>query len=256
MDMQTKTFNLYKLDSQIVHDAYSLLTANIHFSNQGEAKHHSFAITSCTPCSGKTTLTINLALTMAKLGWRVLLVDADMRKPATAKRLNDQAALGLSDYLSGEANLNDTLCSTNITNLNYLSCGNNNTNPIGLLCSSRFDEFAKTVNEQYDVILFDTPALASEVDGALVAAKTDATILIAVMGETSLATMKRAKDQLEKSNANILGVVLNRLKKKDYKRYFESYSYFYNTKQFFNQKWKKKNSNTLVSKGSRKGLEL
>ena len=233
--MQTKTFNVYDKENQAVQDAYAMLTANIHISNDQKTLR-TFVITSCNPEEGKTSLAISLAITMAKSGWKVLLVDADMRKPTAAKRMNQGSLFGLSDYLMGDVELIDALCETNITNFTYFSCGNDHPNPIGLLCSTHFEILMGNVREEYDIVLFDTPALASVVDGAIVASKVDATLLVVKMGLTTLTSLKRVKEQLENLNANILGVVLNKVKKRDYKRYFGSYNYFFNSQRFLNNK--------------------
>ncbi len=233
--MQRKTFNVYKNENQAVQDAYAMLTANIHISNN-QNMLKSFVLTSCNPEEGKTSLAINLSITMANSGWKVLLVDADMRKPTAAKRLNEGSLIGLSDYLAGDVEFIDAHCETNIPNFTYLSCGNDYPNPIGLLCSVRFEELMDKVRNEYDFVLFDTPALASVVDGAIVASKVDATLLIVKMGFTSLTNLKRIKEQLDNLNVNILGVVLNKVKKRDYKMYFQSYNYFFNSKRFLNNK--------------------
>lgn len=233
--MQTKTFNVYDNENQAVQDAYAMLTANIHISN-GQNTLTTFALTSCNPEEGKTSLAISLAITMANSGWKVLLVDADMRKPTAAKRLNKGTIFGLSDYLTGDVELKDALCETNIANLTYFSCGNDHSNPIGLLCSVRFEELRDKARNEYNYVLFDTPALTSVMDGALIASKVDATLLVVKMGLTTLTSLKRVKEQLENLNANILGAVLNKVKKRDYKLYFESYNYFFNSKRFLKKK--------------------
>lgn len=233
--MQTKMFTVYDNENQAVLDAYAMLSANIHISNdQKDLK--TFVLASCNPEEGKTSLAISLAISMAQSGWNVLLIDADMRKPSAAKRMNQGSLFGLSDYLMGEVELADVLCETNIANFTYLSCGNDHLNPIGILCSTHFDILMGNVRAGYDIVLFDTPALGSVVDGAIVAAKVDATILVVKMGLTSLTSLKRVKEQLENLNANILGVVLNKVKRRDYKRYFESYNYFFNSERFLNRK--------------------
>jgi len=247
MHMPIKTLNLYKNENPAVQDAYSMLTANLHV---GSRKHKikTLAMTSCLPREGKTTIAISLAIAMAQSEWRVLLVDADMRKPIAAKRLSDESLSGFSDYLDGKAKLVDILSQTNIPNLMYLFCGSNHPNPVSLLCSARFEEFLLSGCSEYDFILFDTPALTSVVDGALVAAKVDAALLVVEMGTTTSTCLKRVKDQLENLNVNILGVVLNKVKKRDYKTYFKSYNYFYNPKGFLSIAKKKEQEKRGVIK--------
>ncbi len=237
--MKTKTFNIYEQDNKVVQDAYSLLVANILFEKD-KSKLKSIALCSCKPGMGKTTLSIGLAVTMANSGWKVLLVDADLRKPSAAKRLNAKSVFGLSEHLAGIVWLDEALCKTNFENLEYLPCGENHPNPMSLLSSSAFNEFTDKMREKYDFVIFDTPALMSVADGALIASKADAAVLIAEMGVTSISTIKKAQRQLEKANTRIIGVVLNKVKKKHYKRYLDSYNYFNNEKRFMKNKEYKK----------------
>lgn len=237
--MQTKTFNVYNHENRAVQDAYAMLTANIHLSGNDKS-NKSLAITSCKPKVGKTSIAITLAITMARSGWKVLLVDGDMRRPIEGKRLGgnslgEDSLVGLSEYLSGGYKLSDVLCQTNIENLSYLYSGENDKNPIGLLCSTRFEELNSKVKEEYDYIIFDTPSLSSVVDASLIAAKVDATLLVVELGETSINSLRPAKQQLEKVNANILGVVLNKVKKNDYKKFLGAFDYFMDARKFKNK---------------------
>jgi capsular exopolysaccharide family len=193
-------------------------------------------VTSHNPGEGKTSLAIGLSVAMANSGWRVLLIDADMRKPVAAKRLSEDTQPGLSDYLTGRIDLKDIIRETNITNFYFVSCGSDILNPIGLLSSARFEEIMQKLHEAYDFVLFDTPALASVVDGAMVASKVDASLLIVKMGSTKLPDLKRAKEQLQNFNSCILGVVLNKVKKRDYKLHYGSYDYFFKSERFFKNK--------------------
>lgn len=252
--MQTITFNIYTLENQVVHDAYSLLTANMHFST-GKEQYKIYTLLSSKPGNGKTTLSINLAVTLARSGWKVLLIDADLRKPGNAKRLGDDTINGLSDYLSKELELPEVLCKTDIQNLTYLSCGKNNSNPIGLFCSEKFSEFCSSIRNDYDFILFDTPAMASVIDGALIASKSDAAMLVAEMGETSLDSLKRVKAQLDNAGVNTIGVVLNKVKKRDYRKYFESYNYFFGSRRRYLAKKFKKAKPAFVKETVQKGAD-
>ncbi len=236
--MQIKKFNVYDNPNKAVQDAYEMLTASIHIIND-KKRLKTFALTSCNPEEGKTSLAISLAISMAHAGWKVLLVDADMRKPSAAKRLNEGSQVGLSDYLAGDVELSDAISETNVANLTYFSCGSDNKNPIELLCSNRFEQLMDKVQGKYDFVLFDTPALGTVVDGAIIASKVNATLLIVKSGYTTLTSLKRVKEQLESFNANILGVVLNKVKKRDYKMYHRSYNYFFNTNRFLNKKTEK-----------------
>lgn len=221
--MLNKYVNIYAQVNRAVQDAYALLTANIHFSNSaGDLK--TLTLTSCTPKAGTTTVAINLAISLARSGWRTLMVDADMRKPGTYKRLVGKEAEG--ENADPGLNIRGFSNNTTIPNLSYLSYGSGHDNPIELLCSPRFSEFIRDARREYDFVLFDTPALSSVIDGALIASKADGVILVAEMGKTKKASLIRAAEQLEKARANILGVVINNIIKRDYVKYAESYNYF------------------------------
>jgi capsular exopolysaccharide synthesis family protein len=221
--MLTKYVNIYAQVNRAVQDAYALLTANIHFSNStGDLK--TLTITSCTPKVGTTTVAINLAISLARSGWSTLMVDADMRKPGTYKRLVGKEAEGENG--DRDINIRGFSNNTTIPNLSYVSYGSGHDNPIEILCSPKFSEFIRDVRREYDFVLFDTPALSSVIDGALIAAKSDGVILVAEMGKTKKSSLTRATEQLEKAQANILGVVINNTLKRDYVKYAESYNYF------------------------------
>lgn len=221
--MLTKYVNIYAQVNRAVQDAYALLTANIHFSNsQGDLK--TLTITSCTPKVGTTTVAINLAISLARSGWKTLMVDADMRKPGSFKRLASKEAENDNSEL--DLNIKGFSNNTTIPNLSYLSYGSGHDNPIELLCSPKFSGFIVDVRREYDFVLFDTPALSSVIDGALIASKSDGVILVAEMGKTKIGSITRAAEQLEKAQANILGVVINNIQKRDYVKYAESYNYF------------------------------
>ena len=225
--MQTNNFDLYEVENMAVQDAYALLVANIHFVNEKSNN----SIRTLTICSydtkvGKTTTAINLSISMARSGWKVLLVDADIRKPDSYKRLNDNTGKGLSDYIENDDNLQEVLNSTNIPNLCYLPCGRKSHNPIGLFCSAKFDAFITEIRGEYDFIIFDSPALSTVIDSALIATKTDATILVAQIGLSDEKSLARAKEQLSKADAFVMGVVLTKVRKREFKKYVESYNYF------------------------------
>lgn len=225
-------FNLYAHDNKAVQAAYEMLTGNIHILNSRQ-NLKTFVLTSCNPGEGKTTLAISLAVSMAGAGWKVLLIDADMRKPKAAKRLNEGSPFGLSDYLAGNKEYNEVIDETNIPKLKYLSCGSLNLNQVELLCSARFEELLAQISGEYDFVIFDAPALETVVDATIIAAKVDATLLVVKMGSTKLASLKRAKQKLVDLNANVLGTVINKVAKNEYKRYIGSYDYFFNEKPFF-----------------------
>lgn len=207
-----------------VEEAYKVLRTNIQFCSAGE-KIKTITITSCASGEGKTTTSINLAVSMAKAGAKVLLIDADLRKPMLLKHLSSNLK-GLSNLISGTATFDEVINSTNVENFYYISCGPKPPNPVELLGSERFIEKLGKLEDLFDTIIIDTPPLGSVIDCAVIASKVDATLIVVKTKSISLQKIQRVKEQLDKVNARVLGVVLNRVSKGDYSSYYSYYDYF------------------------------
>lgn len=217
-------------ENQAVRDAYSMLSGNIHMETENR-DIKSIVIASSEPKAGKTSVAVNLAITLAGWGKKAILVDADMRKETTHVSIPKWVSnLGLSQYLSGNAEYEEIICYTNIEGFKYMPNGGIALNPIGNLCSDRFNELLKRLKEEFEYVIFDSPALDTITDAVIISSKVDYAILVAKMGKTNLKALKRSKEKLEKANAHILGVVINDINKKNYKQYLSSYKYFFNAK--------------------------
>lgn len=217
-------------ENQAVRDAYSMLSGNIHMETENR-NMKSIVITSSEPKAGKTSVAVNLAITLAGWGKKTILVDADMRKETTHVSIPKWVSnMGLSQYLSGNAEYEEIICYTNIEGFKYMPNGGIALNPIGHLCSERFNELLVRLKEEFEYVIIDSPPLDTISDAVVISTKVDSAILVAKMGKTNLKAMKRSKENLEKVNANILGVVINDVNKKRYKQYLSSYKYFYNSK--------------------------
>lgn len=238
---ETKYDIKYKL-SETIEEAYKVLRANILFSNSNNLMK-TITVTSYTPGEGKTTTSVNLSITMGKSGMRVLYVDADLRKPMTYKTLINTSFKGLSNYLMGKADLNEIINSTNIDGFYFISCGVKPPNPGELICTERFTEFLNMVREKFDLVIIDTPPLGSVIDSAVIAAQTDGTILVIKPGTVKYRNALMMKEQLVKANAKIIGVVLNKVDKTDYRNYYCGYDY-YGSKS----KYKKKSLKSRILK--------
>jgi protein-tyrosine kinase len=223
--MQTKTFTETIMDNRVIQNAYSILMGNVYLLGK-ENEFKTFAITSCNPREGKTSLSTALAITMAGMGKKTLLVDLDLRKTHTMKQSGQPNVYGISHYLKGDIDLNDALCKTNIENFVFLDSGKITGNPMSLLCSEKLNLFISDARKQYDYVLFDTPSLECITDAIIISTKVDATILVAKMGHTTIVEIKKVKEQLDKVNANLLGIVLNKTGKRSYKKNFNSYNFF------------------------------
>ncbi len=216
-------------------EAYKVLRTNLSFYGLNKAIK-TIAITSYSPSEGKTTTCINLSISMAKSGMKVLYVDADLRKPMLMKNLGSNDFEGLSNYLSGHAELNEIIHSTDIEGFFYIPCGVKPFDPAALLNTERFDKFLEAVQKDYDMTIIDTPPLGSVIDCSIIASKTDGILLVIKPNTVRYKHALMVKEQLEKSNARILGVVLNSVEQRSYKDYYSNYDY-YGTKRKYAKGW-------------------
>lgn len=228
--MQTININFYREKNPVVSDAYDRLISKIPLMKK-EKGYALFTVTGCEPAVGSTTIAISIAVALAGFGCSALLVDADMRKRAYKKRLSAESVFGLSDVLTGEVAFSDALCETNINQLYYLACGKDSENPVSLLNSERMNELIDRVSDQFEYVIFDSPALNTTIDAAVITAKTSGAILVAGYMQSKKAKIEVAARELEQTGGNLIGIVLNNVAKKDYKRYIENYDYFISAKR-------------------------
>ena len=212
-------------------EAYKVLRTNLNFYSLSKAIK-TIAVTSYSPNEGKTTTCINLSISMAKSGKKVLYVDADLRKPMLMKNLKSNDFEGLSNYLSGHAEIKDIIHSTDTNGFFYVPCGAKPFDPAELLNTERFDALIKAAPQYFDMTIIDTPPLGSVIDCSIIAAKTDGVLVVIKPNTVKYKNALMAKEQLEKSNARILGVVLNGVNQRDYKDYYSSYDYYGGKKEY------------------------
>lgn len=226
--------SIEKLDFR-TKEAYKTLRTNLTFAGKNVKV---VALTSCTPNEGKTSLSFQLAMSLAEGGWKTVMVDADLRKSVLRGRYKaSHEKFGLSHYLSGQSDLEDTLCETNIENFHIIFAGPVPPNPSELLGSDNFKEMVKQLREEYDYVIIDTPPLGSVIDGAVVAACCDGTVIVIESNAVSYRFVQSVKDQLEKAEVRILGCVLNKVNlssKSYYGKYYEKYYGSYYGKYYAN----------------------
>lgn len=207
-------------------EAYRTLRTNIQFLSL-DNPIKTIVITSAGPGEGKTTSVINLGITMAHSGSKVLLIDADLRKPAFHKIFRISNQLGLTNVLVSELDYKERVLSTNIEGLEILPVGVIPPNPSELLASNKMKQLLNEVSKDYDFVLLDTSPAAVVTDASILAAVADGTILVCASGQVSIDGAKRAKELLENVNANIIGVILNKIpiNRKSYSQYYY-YAYY------------------------------
>lgn len=182
-------------------------------------------MTSSTPGEGKSTTSANLAITMAQNGSETILVDCDLRKPNVHKLFKLSNTRGLSNLLIEDNGIDKVIQQSSIENLHILTSGIKPPNPSELL-SSKNEKFIEMSKEHYDYIILDTPPVGVVTDAQLVSQYSDGGILVTASGQVERELAIRAKQLLQKVNAKILGVVLNKVDTSSGNGY-RYYNYYY-----------------------------
>ena len=196
------------LDYQFL-EAFRSLYTNIHLLSAGTAIR-SLLVSSAVAGDGKSTVALHLAATAAAVGQRVLLVDADLRCPQLHAKLGLPNVRGLGDAISTDMSLNDAIQrAPNQDNLFVLTAGHIPPDPIKLLSSKKMHYLMEQFQAFFDLVIYDTPPLAGLADTHLIAAHTDATIMVVQIGKTDRSQVRKVLEELKISGASVLGVVAN-----------------------------------------------
>lgn len=214
--------------------SYQTLLSSLHLLNSTRPLK-SILITSTQPEEGKTTVTINLALTMILSGKKALIVDADLRKPRIHQMLGLEDARGLSDYLTGNLEIQEVIQSVKVTkegfqnerSLSVVPSGRVSPGSFNLIASHKVKQAIESLIHVYDVVLLDSPPTLSVSDALLLAPLVDGVILVVNTGLVAQKDALRAKDRLEQSGGHILGVVMNRFDEKLHGPGFHPYHSYY-----------------------------
>ena len=189
-------------------EAYRALRTSILLSSAG-GPPHSLVVTSPMPQDGKTMTSINAAIVLAQQGKRVLLVDADLRRPSVHLAFGLRQQLGLSNVLSGGAEARAATFSTRERNLFVMPAGALPPQPSELLSSVVLQELLSQWRDEYDHVIIDSPPVLSVTDAVLLSAQADAALLVVRASQTTTGAVLRARDLLFQVKCNLLGVVLN-----------------------------------------------
>jgi capsular exopolysaccharide synthesis family protein len=182
--------------------------------------------TSALPQEGKSVTTANLAVAFAQLQKRVLVLDADMRIPNQHRIFNRKRDIGLSGVLTGNLSLKDAVQETDIENIWLLPSGQVPPNPAELLNSKKMQEILKKLEEEYDMILIDTPPVLAVIDAVIVASISDVAIMVIEGGKTAKKPFTSAVNELNRAGANLIGVLFNRVKLDAGGYYSKNYGYY------------------------------
>ncbi len=189
-------------------EAFRSLRTNLQFIGV-DRPPKSLLITSSLPGEGKSSTSVNLAITLAQAGWRVVLVDADLRRPRIPSYLGIEGGVGLTDVLIDKRGLSDVIQTWGDPGISVLPSGKIPPNPSELLGSQGMLTVLTQLTQNYDMVLVDAPPLLPVTDAAALAAVCDATLLVARYGKTRRENVVRAGELLTSVNARLVGAVLN-----------------------------------------------
>lgn len=207
-------------------EAFNTLATNVTFAG---SQCKVIMMTSCIASEGKSYVAVNLLRRLANMGYRMALVDTDLRKSVFASRYSVQTSgpmVGLTHYLAGRARMEDIIYKTNLNNVFVVPIGKEVINSLPLLSSSNFTELLDAMRSNFDFIIVDSPPVGLVIDAAMVASVCDATILVVTNDKITRRELVEAKQQIEKSGCMLLGTVMNKVTMdthKSRKYYYRSY---------------------------------
>jgi capsular exopolysaccharide synthesis family protein len=184
-------------------------------------------VTSPGPEEGKTTTAINLAITMAQAGGRVLLVDTDLRRPRIHRAFGIKNSLGVSNVVVGEKSVDEVVFQSVVPNLDVCPCGPLPPNPAELLHTRKFKDLMAELERRYDRIIFDSSPTSAVTDPVIIGHLADGVVLVVRAGHTTREAALFAKRQLDDAKARLLGCIVNQVNPSDphYNYYYRSYQY-------------------------------
>lgn len=213
-------------------EAYRSVRANLKFALSADRELKTFAVTSSSQGEGKSVTNIDLALAFALAGKRVLIVDADMRRPVVHSYLGLSISPGFSDILAGKARWSECVHETNFANLHAITAGKQPGNPGDLLESRNCEVTIREVRDAYDIVVFDVPPALAVADTEGFAGKLDALVLLCRSRKLTRAIVARTTERLRSAGANLIGSVLNADRPNRVEsRYGYGYGYGYDTKR-------------------------
>uniref|UniRef100_UPI0012F833BE CpsD/CapB family tyrosine-protein kinase n=1 Tax=Nocardioides alkalitolerans TaxID=281714 RepID=UPI0012F833BE len=207
-------------------EAFRVLRTNLQFVDV-DAESKIFVVTSALPSEGKTTTSVNLAITLAQAGQRVLLIEGDLRRPKALEALNIDAAVGVTTVLVGKVSFPDAIQKHSESDLHVLGAGAVPPNPAELLQSRAMADLLSEARSAYDIVIIDAPPLLPVTDAALITAQSDGALLIVRHGKTTRDQLTGAVDRLQQVGGDLVGVVMNMVPTKRGAGYGDGYGYGY-----------------------------
>lgn len=219
-------------------EAFKTLRSNLLFCG---SDIKTIVITSTFENEGKSTVSAELARSLAEIGKKTLMIDADMRKSVVLRRnLKAQNIMGLSELLSDQATVEEVLYNTQLPDFDVIFSGRFPPNPVELLSSKRFITLLQQFKTVYDFVIIDTPPLNPVIDAAVISANCDGAILVVAPGKAKIQESLAVKEQLLKSGCKILGAVINETDSKHRDFSTKKYYSYYGDSDKKSSKFKKK----------------
>jgi capsular exopolysaccharide synthesis family protein len=208
-------------------EAFRTLRTNIQFSGLDDSLS-SIVVTSSAPSEGKSTVLINLAITIAQSGKKVLVIDCDLRRPTVHKKLGLPNAEGLTNLLiQDKESFDEVVLTTKVPNLSALTSGPTPPNPAELLGTKRMKSIIRQLTGSFDMVLIDAPPVIAVTDAQILATIAEGTLIVTSYGATEKFGLVKTKELLDKVGAKVLGVVINKVPEKSEHYYYGKYDNSY-----------------------------
>ncbi|NNP74022.1 tyrosine protein kinase [Acinetobacter defluvii] len=211
-----------KNSNDIAIESLRSIRTTIHFS-LANAKNNIIAISGPAPEVGKSFISANLATIFAQSNKRVLLIDADIRRGYLHKYFNRETTPGLTELLSNQSSVEQTIFKTEVANLDFIARGKNQSNPSEMLGSTQFKQLLEQLSQQYDHIILDTPPVLAVTDGIIISQYAGVNLVVARYAKTQIKELELTVNRFEQAGAKVNGIILN-----DINRASGGYSYGYN----------------------------
>jgi capsular exopolysaccharide synthesis family protein len=216
----------FKNPTSAIAESFRSLRTNLLFATR-DGLPRSLNITSSLPSEAKSSTCINLATVLAQSGKRVLLVDADLRKPTAHQRFKLDNSVGLTSYLTHQADAAAVIQSTPIEGVSVITAGPLSPNPVELLSSERLQELFALVPEQFDIVILDSPPTIGLSDALLISNRVSATIMVAAFAQSKKRALLDSIKRLRQAHANVIGMIFTKVKGSDGSGYGYDYNYYY-----------------------------
>lgn len=231
--MINEKIDLYENNDLYVNAAIDKIVVEIFNKRRADSgRAQTVLLMGASPLAGTTSTAIDLAIATAATGRRVLLIDCDVRKAEKYKKLNEQAAQGLADFLlqdmSGEGSLkaDEILYDTNVDHLQYIPCGTCPANPTRALCSTGLKPLMLYLQGKYDYIICDLPSINVVPDAQILFPLADGIILLAALGETRKRSIREARKKIEPYGDRYYGMIINKINPDIYRKAVKDYDYY------------------------------